>query len=216
MGIADHESGLEHFPGFVKDKENGISREVIVFHIACRMALHAKPVVFAVKVTGIASDDQIFLREFNIIERLRKSIFLIENQGAGLNRHGVNFSVFQLFVLVKARRRRNRDKVFFAVVLQILAGHEVIAGGIACTHFARSDCNFAFSLIGTVPCTDIAGRVRKEESATAFYGFAIAVPEGSLSLEGNAIVSKVHIAVQHKRTAFACHFKVIRMVHNQR
>ena len=82
MRITDYECGLEHLARFIEHEENGIAREVVIFHIASRMALHAEPVFFAIKVTRITSDDQVFLRELHILKGLRKAVLLVENEGA--------------------------------------------------------------------------------------------------------------------------------------
>ena len=95
MSIADDERRLEHFTRFVKHEKNGVSCEMVIFHVACRVPLHAEPIVFTVKVTSIAGDDQILLSEFNILIRLCKTFSLVENKGFGFNRYGIDFSIFQ-------------------------------------------------------------------------------------------------------------------------
>ena len=98
------------------------------------MALHGKPVVLAVEIARIASDDHVVLRDLHRIESLRERILLVVNNALGRNRHRIDFAAFHFFVLVKLGLLRHGKDFVFAVVFQVIAREQVRIRRVAGVH----------------------------------------------------------------------------------
>ena len=101
--IADNQGRLELFTRRIENHENGIAREVVVLHVASRVARQRKPIVLAVEIARVTSDNHILLREFYVFVSLGKRFLLVEDDATRLDGHRVDRTVFVRLELEKFR-----------------------------------------------------------------------------------------------------------------
>ena len=69
MGIPDYEGRPKRLPCRIEFKENGITRQVVILHVAGRTPFQREPVVLMVKEARIASDDHVVLDQTHMRHR---------------------------------------------------------------------------------------------------------------------------------------------------